>query len=85
MIREPGRRCLVHCIAGQNRAPTVAWLYLIALGLEPPVATALIGGRTLDAVPGHPRLVDDDLVRSVRRWGQDRLRPISRRELLDPA
>src|SRR3954447_14965822 len=59
MLREPGSKVYVHCIAGQNRSPTMLWLYLVACGHDPAMAKRLIEGRNLDAVAGHARLVDE--------------------------
>jgi hypothetical protein len=45
---------------------------------------AAIARRTLDAVPGHGRLVDAELVRLVQRHGQTHFLPLARPEILDP-
>lgn len=61
------------------------WLYLLACGMQPVEAKALIEDRTLDAVAGHPKLVDDTLVRTVQTYGASRFVPLSRPEVLEPA
>ena len=66
-------KAYVHCLAGQRRSPTVAWLYFIARGLEPSRAKQLIEERVFDAVPGHSALVDDELIRSVIEFGRHHL------------
>lgn len=74
----------VHCTLGQSRAPTVVWLYLIACGLDPEEARHRIEIRNPDALPGHPRLVDEYLVKTVRLHGLDHYQPIDRPEILEP-
>lgn len=85
MVCEPEARVYIHCIAGQNRAPTILWLYLIACGLQVDRAKAMIEAGSRDAVPGHGRLVDGALVEVVRRFGADSLLPHPRPEALEPA
>jgi protein-tyrosine phosphatase len=80
----PGSRVYVHCVAGWNRSPTILWLYLVACGTAPEEAREMIARRTLDAVPGHGRLVDAELVRLVERHGQEHFLPLSRPEILAP-
>jgi protein-tyrosine phosphatase len=60
---------LVHCTACQNRSPTIVWLYLIACGMEPDQAAAIITSVVRDAVPGHSSLVSSDLVEWAREFG----------------
>jgi len=85
MVCEPGSNVYVHCVAGQNRSPTIVWLYLVACGLDPSAAKEVIASRTLDAVPGHAELVDDALVDLVERHGAVAFRPHPRPEALEPA
>jgi len=66
---EPEARVYVHCAAGQNRSPTVIWLYLIAAGLTPEEASLRIESASPDAIPGHPELVDAELVAWAREFG----------------
>ena len=32
-MSEPDTKLYIHCSAGQNRSPTVLWLYLLAVGM----------------------------------------------------
>jgi protein-tyrosine phosphatase len=84
MLGLPGSKVYLHCTAGQNRSPTVLWLYFLALGLEPADARRRIEGRTLDAVAGHRRMIDDDLVALARHHGQRHFDPAGRDDLLAP-
>ena len=70
MVTLEHSRVYVHCVAGWNRSATVVWLYLVACGMAPDVAKELIGRRNIDAVPAHPRLVDEALVTAVQRHGK---------------
>ena len=76
MLREPNGKVYIHCIAGQNRSPTILWLFLIACGLAPGDAKSLIENRTLDAVPGHSCLIDEALVRVVQAHGAAHFLPL---------
>ena len=78
-------RVYVHCIAGQNRSPTVLWLYLIACGIGPDEARELISRRAPDAVPGHGRLVSEQLVAAALEYGCLHFLPLKRREIIEPA
>lgn len=60
----------VHCIAGQNRSPTVVWLYLVSCGADSEVAKRLIVSAFPDAIPGHSLLVDDALIAKVVSHGR---------------
>jgi protein-tyrosine phosphatase len=60
------QKVFVHCTAGQNRSPTVVWLYLVACGIEPDTAKRMIVSKSPDAVPGHSSLVDCELIVSVK-------------------
>lgn len=84
MACQPDARVYIHCIAGQNRSPTILWLYLIACGLQPDRARAMIEAGACDAIPGHRRLVDDTLLGVVRRYGGRSLLPHPRPEILEP-
>jgi protein-tyrosine phosphatase len=84
MVCVPGSRVYVHCVAGWNRSPTIIWLYLVACGLQTHLAKELIVARSLDAIPGHPVLVDTGLVETVRLHGAQ-YRPHPRPEALEPA
>ncbi|HUE72848.1 MAG TPA: dual specificity protein phosphatase [Pirellulaceae bacterium] len=78
-------RVYVHCIAGQNRSPTVLWLYLVACGIGPDEAKEVIGRRAPDAVPGHGRLVSAELIAAAQDHGQRNFLPLSRGEIIEPA
>lgn len=66
---EPEAKVYVHCAAGQNRSPTIVWLYLIAAGVPPEEATQQVEAAAPDAIPGHPQLVDEELVAWAREFG----------------
>ncbi len=83
-LMQPDCKIYIHCIAGQNRSPTLLWLYLVACGISAEDARELIEERTLDAVGGHARLYDDDLLRLVKAHGKAFL-PLKRGDVLVPA
>jgi len=85
VLSIPQSRLFVHCMAGQNRSPTVIWLYLIACGLSENEARKLITDHTLDAVPGHSRLVNQRLVSLVKSHGAESYLPLSDSSILVPA
>jgi len=82
---RPDSICYIHCIAGQNRSPTLLWLYFVACGLSVEAARELIEDRTLDAVAGHPSLVDEALIRRVQYYGKSIFFPLARPDVLTPA
>ncbi len=84
LASEPDSHVYVHCVAGQRRAPTVLWLYLVACGFPPDDARDLIEERAPDAVPGHPHLVDPELVLRVQKHGLMNFFPHPRGEVLVP-
>jgi hypothetical protein len=84
MAAEPEAGVYVHCVAGQNRAPTVLWLYLVACGFDPPAARTLIETRFPDAVAGHWRLIDPDLVLAAQKHGLANFLPLPRGEIVLP-
>lgn len=63
---KSGKKVFVHCSAGQNRSPTIIWLYLIYSGLTEEQAYKVFEGKTLDGVPGHPKLVGAAQIRFCR-------------------
>jgi hypothetical protein len=71
LISVTGTKLYLHCIGGQNRSPTVLWLYLISCGMKPDEARRMISEKSPDSVPGHQQLVDQALVDIVRRFGAD--------------
>jgi hypothetical protein len=82
MSCSPDSSVYVHCIAGWNRSPTIVWLYLVACGVDCQMAKELIAAQSWDSVPGHPRLVDDDLVHLVAQHGAENYVPHPRPEVL---
>ncbi len=63
---DAGLSVFVHCQAGQNRSPTIIWLYLIHAGMSEAEAHRAFARKTLDAVPGHPKLVGPAQVACAR-------------------
>ncbi len=84
LAAEPDAHVYVHCVAGQRRAPTVVWLYLIACGYPPDFARDLIEARSPDAAPGHGRLSDPDLILHVQKHGLTHYLPLRRGEVIVP-
>lgn len=71
MVIEEEGKLYVHCVAGQNRSATALWLFFVACGLEREEARRMIEEKNIDAVAGYPRLVDEDRIQSVIRYGRD--------------
>ncbi len=71
-MSAPDSKLYLHCIAGQNRSPTILWLFLLATGMDADQAKRLIVERCPDAVPGHAALVDEVLIAEVRAHGRKR-------------
>ena len=69
ILHENEGMVLVHCTACQNRSPTIVWLYLIACGIKPDQAAAMITSVVKDAVPGHSLLVSSELVEWAQQFG----------------
>ena len=84
MLSEPDGRLFVHCHAGQQRAPTVLWLYLCACGVESGEAASWIRDRSIDAQPGHSALVDSDMLDRAIAHGAARFLPLVRDEIVQP-
>ena len=84
MVCRPNAKVYVHCIAGWNRSPTIVWLYLVACGMDEDEAKHLITRHAWDAVPGHARLVDTNLIEIVQQFGRTSLVPHPRPEVLEP-
>ena len=72
MMTAPATTLYIHCVAGQNRSPTVLWLYLLACGMDGEAAKRLITERAPDAVPGHGSLIDNSIINAVRSVGVER-------------
>ena len=71
LLSAPESKVYVHCLAGQNRSPTVVWLFLVACGLDAKQGQQLITNRIYDAVPGHPRWSMINLFRRSSSTGID--------------
>jgi len=84
MVSESDARVYVHCIAGLNRSPTIAWLYLVACGLLPDDATRMIEMRSPDSIAPHPKLVDARLIGAMQKLGAERFLPHPRMDALSP-
>jgi hypothetical protein len=74
-VCDGGSNVYIHCVAGWNRSPTVLWLYLIACGINETTAKQLIASSSYDAVPGHPKLIDDALLVAIRKHGASNFQP----------
>jgi hypothetical protein len=72
LFTQPGARVLVHCLAGQNRSPTMIWLYLRSLGVNANVAKSMIEAASPDAVGGHPLLLSPETIDAMvgHRFGR---------------
>ena len=77
-------KLFVHCHAGQQRAPTILWLYLCACGMPPGTASDLIRTAKPDAQPGHRSLVDGELLDRVIAHGVERFLPLARPSITLP-
>ena len=64
-IKDFAAKVYIHCTAGQNRSPTIAWLYLISTGMDERRARELISAKCPDAIPGHKLLVNEELIRAL--------------------
>ena len=84
LASAPGSHVYVHCVAGAIRAPTVLWLYLIALGVPPRDARDWIETRAKGAVAGHPQLVDQGHVLLAQKHGLANFFPHPRTDLIVP-
>ena len=77
-------RVYVHCIAGQNRSPTVVWLYLCGCGIDPLHAKQVIESVNPDGVPGSGFLIDKRQQDLVVEYGKSRFLPHPRPGALTP-
>lgn len=84
-LSKPDSKLYIHCIACQNRCPTILWLYLVACGMEREAARRLITERCPDAAPGSSMLVDDQLIDLVRRHGKENFLPLHDVAILEAA
>ena len=84
MVSHSNSSVYVHCIAGQNRSPTVLWLYFVACGVHAEEARELISRRAMDAVPGHGQLVGEGLIVAAERHGKTNFLPLKRPGIIEP-
>jgi protein-tyrosine phosphatase len=80
----PESHVYVHCVAGLVRAPTVLWLYLIALGVPARDARAWIESRSKMANAGSSRMTDREHVRLAQMHGLMHYFPHPRPNLIVP-
>ena len=85
MLAISDSRVFIHCMAGQNRSPSILWLYFVACGLSPDGARTLITERSPDAVPGHGRLIDERLVAMAKSHGAENYLPLNDVSVLEAA
>jgi hypothetical protein len=85
VMLQPDTKLYMHCIAGQNRSPTILWLYLMACGINDEDAKHMIASRSPDSVPGHGALIDSELIATIRRFGQAVILPLRDASFLEPA
>src|SRR5262245_15628853 len=84
LVSVPASHVYVHCRAGLVRAPTILWLYLIALGIPPRDARDWIEERVPMANPGSARMVNHRHVRLVQMHGLAHFFPHPRPEIVVP-
>ncbi len=72
MLQGNDARVYLHCLAGWNRSPTIAWLFLIACGEPPESARLRIESVAPDSVAGHPLLIDAELIAKAVAEGRAR-------------
>jgi len=85
MLAVAGSRVFIHCVAGQNRSPTILWLYFVACGLPPDDARTLITEHSPDAIPGHGQMVDEQLVALAKSHGAEAYLPLNDHTVFEPA
>lgn len=85
MLGQSESRVFVHCVAGQNRSPSILWLYFVACGMQPEDARTLIADRSPDAVPRHYKLVDRSLEEFVKLHGSLHYLPLKDPGVLEAA
>jgi len=78
LASDADAKLFVHCHAGQQRAPTILWLYLCACGLTPGTAAEWIRTAKHDAQPGHRALVDGAGLDLAVAHGAERFLPLAR-------
>ncbi len=82
MLRSSESKVYVHCIAGQNRSPTVVWLYLIACGMPRDKAKSIVETASPDAIPGHKTLANARLASLVEEYGRTHFQPLEDHDIL---
>lgn len=65
ILRHPDSKLFIHCIAGQNRSPSILFLYLLASGFPPNIAEHLITSRSPDSIPHHKLLISPTLMEKM--------------------
>lgn len=70
-LGKQGKKIFIHCSAGQNRSPTVLWLFYLACGISKQDAKKMISNNTLDSVPGHPDLVNEQIIHAALHVGKN--------------
>jgi protein-tyrosine phosphatase len=80
----PDSRVYVHCVAGLVRAPTVLWLYLVALGVPQRDARTWIESRSKMANAGSSRMTDREHIRLAQMHGLMHYFPHPRPDLIVP-
>ncbi len=84
LLSSPAAKLFVHCHAGQQRAPTMLWLYLCACGSAPGAAADWIRSAKPDAQPGHRSLIDAATLQTAIDHGAERFVPLTRPEIIAP-
>jgi protein-tyrosine phosphatase len=74
----------VHCVAGLVRAPTILWLYLIALGVPARDARDWIESRSKMANAGSSRMTDREHLLLAQMHGLSHYFPHPRPNLIVP-
>ena len=72
-LQEQGSRIYIHCHAGQLRAPTITWLYLIYAGASEQYATDRL--RTCASMSPALHLVRNLDIMAIRKARQEAGRP----------
>jgi len=65
ILKHPDSKLFIHCIAGQNRSPSILFLYLLASGFPANDAEHLITSRSPDSIPHHKILISPPLIEKM--------------------
>lgn len=84
LATAPDARVYVHCMVGRLRSPTILWLYLISLGVEPSTAREVIESRAPHATAGHYQMVNNEHVRLAQKHGREHFLPHLHSHLIVP-